>query len=85
MNTDMQKRALAARDARSALLDLKKILDEAAATTHVAEMEAVHMAIHPGPQADISAAVRAALDRLESAGVDDILKRARQNLKIAIS
>lgn len=85
MNSDMQKRALAARDARSALLDLKKILDEAAATTHVAEMEAVHFAICPRPEGDISATVQAALDRLESAKVDDILKRARQNLQIAIS
>jgi hypothetical protein len=32
MNTDMQRRALAARDADLALLDLKRVVDEAAQT-----------------------------------------------------
>jgi hypothetical protein len=36
MNTEMQKRALAAREAHLALLDLKKVVDEAARTTHAA-------------------------------------------------
>ena len=44
MNTEMQRRALAARDAHLALLDLKKVVDEAAQTTHAAELEAVHLA-----------------------------------------
>jgi hypothetical protein len=44
MNTDMQRRALAARDAHLALLDLKRVVDEAAQTTHAAELEAVHLA-----------------------------------------
>lgn len=44
MNTDMQKRALAARDAHLALQDLKKVVDEATQTTHAAELEAVHLA-----------------------------------------
>ena len=45
MNTEMQKRALAAREAHLALLDLKRVVDEAALTTHAAELEAVHLAI----------------------------------------
>ena len=42
MNTEMQKRALAARDAHMALLELKKMVDEATQTTHAVELEAVH-------------------------------------------
>lgn len=54
MNTELQKRALAARDAHLALLDLKKFVDEAAQTTHAAELEAVHLAIRPRPTENIS-------------------------------
>ncbi len=36
MNTNLQKRALAAREAHLALLDLKKVVDEATQTTHAA-------------------------------------------------
>jgi hypothetical protein len=49
MNTEMQKKALAARDAHMALLDLKRFIDEAARTTHDAELEAVHLAISAKP------------------------------------
>jgi hypothetical protein len=45
MNTQMQKRALAGREAHLALLDLKKVVDEATQRTHAAELEAVHLAI----------------------------------------
>ena len=36
MNTEMHKRALAAREAHLALLDLKKVVDDATQTTHAA-------------------------------------------------
>ncbi len=49
MNTEMHKRALAARQAHLALLDLKKLVDEATQTTHAAELEAVHLAIRSRP------------------------------------
>jgi hypothetical protein len=54
MNTEMQRRALAARDARLALLDLKSVVDEAAQTTDAAELEAVHLAMSPRKHDDIS-------------------------------
>lgn len=40
MNSDMQRRALAARDAHMALLDLRRVVEEAARTTHCVELEA---------------------------------------------
>ena len=53
MTTDMQRRALATRDAHLALLELKKLVDEAAQTTRAAELEAVHLAISPRQVGDI--------------------------------
>jgi hypothetical protein len=85
MNTDMQKRALAARDAHLALLDLKKLVDEAAQTTHTAELEAVHLAITSRPTGDISATLRAVLDRLGSTDFEAFLDRARNSLRTAMS
>ena len=85
MNTDMQKRALAARDAHIALLDLKRVVDEATQTTHAAELEAVHLAISSRVTGEISSKVRDVLDRLGSADFEAALSRARQSLLIAIS
>lgn len=83
MNTDMQRRALAARDARCALLHLRKVLQEAAETTHAAEMQAVQFAIRPKTTGDISATVKSVLDRLASPDFEASLKRAQQYLEIA--
>jgi hypothetical protein len=49
MNIEMQKRALATREAHLALLDLKKVVDEVTQTTHAAQLEAVHLAIRSRP------------------------------------
>lgn len=85
MNTDMQKRALAAREAHLALLDLKRVVDEAAQTTHAAELEAVRLAISSRVTGEISSKVRGVLDRLGSADFEAALSRARQSLLIAMS
>jgi len=85
MNVDMQKRAMAAREAHLALLDLKKVVEEAARNTHQAEMEAVHLAMVPEPTDNFAASVRPVLDRLESGDVEATLLKARQSLLAAIS
>jgi hypothetical protein len=85
MNTEMRKRALAARDAHLALLDLKRVVDEAAQSTHAAELEAVHWAISPRPGGDISSPLRDVLERLMSASFEALLSRARQSLQTAMS
>jgi hypothetical protein len=84
MNTDMQRRALAARDAHLALLDLKRVVDEAAQTTHAAELEAVHLAMSPRMHGDITSQLRSAMERLGSAAFQDSLSRARQSLQSAM-
>ena len=85
MNTEMQRRALAARDAHLALLDLKRVVDEAAQTTHAAELEAVHLAMSPKMHGDVSSQLRSAIEKLGSDDFQDSLSRARQSLQSAIS
>lgn len=84
-NTEMQKKALAARDAHLALLDLKKVIDDAARTTHDVELEAVHLAIDVRSKGDISSKMRAVLENLGSTDFEELLNRARQSLAAAMS
>ena len=85
MNAELQKQARAARDAHMALLDLKKLVDEATETTHSAELEAVHLAVSSDASGDISTAIRTVLDRLGSQDFESSLSKARQSLQTAIS
>jgi hypothetical protein len=85
MNTERQRRALAARDAHLALLDLKRVVDEAAQTTHAAELEAVHLARRPRMNGDIASRLRSAIESLGSDAFQDSLSRARQSLQSAMS
>lgn len=85
MNTEMKKRALAARDAHIALLDLKRVVDEATQITHAAELEAFHLAVSPKTSGDITIEVRAVLRTLDSADFEASLSKARENLQIALS
>lgn len=85
MNTEMQKRALAAREAHLALLDLKRVVDEAVRTTHTAELEAVHLAISPRPVGDITTTLRGVMENLGSASFETSLARVRESLQLAMS
>ena len=82
-NTEMQKKALAARDAHLALLDLKKVIDDATRTTHDVELEGVHLATRS--KDDVSSKMRTVFDRLGSTDFEDLLNRARQSLVAAMS
>lgn len=81
----LQKRALATRDAHSALLDLKKLVEEAAQTTHAAELEAIGLAISPRPQSDICTTLRVVVERLRSHDFVTALAQAKEKLEIAMS
>jgi len=85
MNTEMQKRALAAREAHLALLDLKQFVDDAAQTTHAAELEAVHLAISPRHDGEISTTLRVVMERLQSADFAAALSKVREKLQTAMS
>jgi hypothetical protein len=85
MNNDMQRRALAARDAHMALLDLKRVVEEAARTTHCVELEAVHLAFSSRRADDISSKLGSVLERLASADFETALAKARQSLQMAMA
>jgi len=85
MNNDMQRQALAARYAHMALLDLQRVVEEAARTTHCLELEAVHMAVSSRRTEDLSSKLRSVLDRLTSADFEAALAKARQSLQMAMS
>jgi hypothetical protein len=85
MNNDMQRRALAAREAHMALLELKQVVEEAARTTHCVELEAVHLAVNSRRTDDISSKLRSVLERLASADFEAALSKARQSLQLAMS
>jgi hypothetical protein len=83
MSHDLQKRALAARDARLALLDLRQIVDDIAGITNDAERAAVGTAINPRQKHDASADLRSARERLESPAFEAKLAEVRHKLKAA--
>lgn len=85
MNNNLQKRALAAREAHLALLDLKKVVDQATETTHAAELEAVHLAIKPHLTDNISAMLQVVMESLGSTNFEAALSKARQRLQTAMS
>jgi len=85
MNTEMQRRALVARDAHWALMELKKLVDEAAQATHDAEFEAVHSAINPSHRCDICTMLRSVEDRLNSPNFETTLSHVRERLRTAAS
>jgi len=84
-STNLQKRALATREAHLALLDLKKFVDEATQTTHAAELEAVSMAIRPRQGGDSLATLRVVIERLQSPNFEAVLSQAREKLETAVS
>jgi hypothetical protein len=85
MNTELQKRALAAREAHLALLDLKKVVDDATQTTHAAELEAVHLAIRSRQIEETSTSLRDVLEGLRSPNFEATLSRVRESLQMAMS
>ncbi len=82
---DMQRGALAARDAHLALLDLKRLVDEAAQKTHAAELDAVGMAISTREDRDIRTKLSTVMDHLRSPDFEAALSQVREKLEAAIS
>jgi hypothetical protein len=83
MNLEMKKRALATRDAHLALLELKKLVDDAAKTTHAAELEVIHLAITSEQTDDIRTTLRVIVDRVKSPKFEATLSQVREKLQEA--
>jgi len=79
------KQAFAAREAHEALLDLKKIIDEATETAHTAELESFHLAAARGEIEDVRSVLQEVANRLKSLSFDDKLAQVREKLETAAS
>lgn len=77
------KRAFAAREAHEALVELRKLVEEAASTTHAAELESFHLACCQGEDTDVRSKLRKVAERLQSA--DEKLSQVREKLQMAAS
>jgi len=85
MDSELRRRALATREAYSSILQLKKLVDDAAQAAHAAELEAISMAIRPRGTADVCATVRAIRDRMKSVAFEATLSQVREKLETAAS
>jgi hypothetical protein len=77
--------ALLAREAYSALLNLKTLVELAFNETHTASMETVGLAINTQPIRDPLGALRTAADTLESSIFESAVSEARAKIEVAVA
>jgi len=82
---DSPKQAFAAREAHEALLQLKRLVDEATATTHAAELESFCLAAKKEPPTSVRRTLEMVIERLKSPNFDLVLSTAREKLETALS
>ena len=85
MNRDKPKQAFAARDAHEALLVLKDLVDDAATTTHAAELESFHLAFSHGQNTEVRRTLQNVAIRLKSPDFEILLAEVREKLETAVS
>lgn len=81
----MQKAALITRDAHSALLDLKKLVDSATQNIHLAELETVGLAVGNLQGKDALNTLRTAAETLRCPDFDAALSQARDKIAAAVA
>jgi hypothetical protein len=79
----MQQAALTARDARQALLELQKLVDNATQKIHAAELEITGLAIGRTQPADPFKALRAAVQTMQSPAIEAAISEARDKMNHA--
>jgi hypothetical protein len=72
------------RDAHEALLDLKKLVEQAAETIRVAERETIGVAIGKQSGDDPVRTLRDAAEKLESPSLESAISRAREKVQCAL-
>jgi hypothetical protein len=85
MNRELPRQAFAAREAHEALIELKKLVDEAATMTHAAELESFRAAISPVQDSGVRISLQYVVHRLSSPDFDRLLVVAREKLETAVS
>jgi len=82
---DTPKQAFAAREAHEALLELKKLVDEATVATHAAELESFCLAVKREQTTSVRQTLEIVIERLKSPNFDAALSMAREKLETAVS
>jgi hypothetical protein len=85
MNRGKPKQAFAAREAHEALLVLKDLVDDAAKTTHSAELESFSLAVNQDENESVRRTLQNVAERLKSPDFEAVLTEAREKLDIAVS
>ena len=84
-STSMQKGALITREAHSALLDLKTLVDSVTDKIHAAELEAVGLAVGHRQGADPLRMLRIAAETLRSPNFEAAISQARVKMETAVA
>jgi hypothetical protein len=79
------KQALAAREAHLGLVELKRLIEEAASSTHTAELECFRAALTQGEGQTARYTLQRVVEKLRAADFDAKLSVVRENLQLAAS
>jgi hypothetical protein len=85
MNLETPKQAFATREAHEALIELKKLVDEAAKITHQAELESFHAAINRDRDSSVRRSLQDVVERVKSPEFDRAIFVVREKLEAALS
>jgi len=85
MNLETPKQAFATREAHEALVELKRLVDEAARLTHEAELEAFHAAIRRDQNDSVRRSLQNVVERVKSPDLDKAIFAVREKLEMALS
>ena len=84
MNLQTARQAFAAREAHEALLELKKLVEEAAKITHEAELESFRAAVGRQQNSGVRSTLKNVIERLKSPDFDRAVFAAREKLQTAL-
>jgi len=85
MKLETPKQAFATREAHEALIELKKLVDEATRITHEAELESFHVAININRDGAVRRTLQNVIERVKSPDFDRAIFVVRQKLEAALS
>ncbi|HMD41036.1 MAG TPA: hypothetical protein VKH15_17245 [Candidatus Acidoferrum sp.] len=85
MKRSTHKGALAAREAHSALLELREMVESAAKRVHAAEFEAARMAIGGKGEVSSETPLESAAESLRSPSFEAAVAQARDKVEVALA
>jgi hypothetical protein len=85
MNLETPKQAFATREAHEALIELKRLVDEAAKIAHEAELESFHAAINRNRDSTVRRSLQNVIERVKSPDFDRAIFVVREKLQAALS